>query len=177
MKTRTVYYKRMNFDLCDIIIAKTCLGNLNICFDNYESKFLEWIDKNFYGYKIVEVKNQFEPDVEKQISEYFSGVRTNFDLKVDAKLTDFQKRVFIILSKVPYGSVISYGEIAKKLGGVKYSRAVGNALNKNPLPIIIPCHRVIDSKGGIGGFSAGVDIKKKLLNFEKEVTKVKELSI
>jgi len=67
-----------------------------------------------------------------------------------------------------YGSIVSYGDIACALGGVKYSWAVGNALNKNPIPIIIPCHRVIDSKGGKGGFAAGIEIKEKLLDFEKE---------
>lgn len=177
MEIKTVYYKLIKCDLCNIFIAKTSSGVCKIDFDSCKSEFPAWISQNYPDYKIVEVENQLEPELEKQILEYFSGTRKNFDFKINIKLTDFQKKVFNCLLRVPYGSVVSYGDIAKRIGGVKYSRAVGNALNKNPLPIIVPCHRVVDSKGGIGGFSAGIEIKKKLLNLEKENEEGKILSI
>jgi len=168
METGAVYYAFINFDLCGLYIATTSSGVCKINFENSESEFLSWINQNYPGFKIIADRNKLDPKLEKQITEYFSGVRKNFDLKMDLKLTKFQSRVFNFLLKVPYGSVTSYGDIARYLGGVKFARAVGNALNKNPLPIIIPCHRVIDSKGEIGGFAGGVNIKKKLLNLEKE---------
>jgi len=173
MESGVVYYKFMNVGLCSIIIAETTTGVCKIDFLNCELNFLPWIQINYTGFKIVKVENEIKLEVEKQIFEYFQGTRKKFDLKLDLKSTNFQGRVFDFLLKVPYGSVVSYGDIANALGGVRYSRAVGNALNKNPIPIIIPCHRVINSKGGIGGFSAGVEIKKKLLNLEEEMIKEK----
>lgn len=172
MESGIVRYKFMSFGLGGII-AETMGGVCKIELQNDESDFLSWIRIKYPDYKIVKLENEIRLECEKQISEYFEGTRKEFNLKLDLKLTNFQHEVFNVLLKVPYGSVVSYGDIANKVGGAKYSRAVGNALNKNPLPIIIPCHRVIDSKGGIGGFYAGVDIKKTLLNLEKEMIKEK----
>jgi len=168
METGVIYYRFINFDLCGLYVAETSLGVCKINFENSKPEFFSWINQNYPGFKIIADENNLESKLDKQIAEYFSGIRKYFDLKIDLKVTDFQIQVFNYLLKVPYGSVISYGDIACYLGGVKFARAVGNALNKNPLPILIPCHRVIDSKGRIGGFAAGVDIKKKLLNLEKE---------
>jgi len=101
----------------------------------------------------------------KQIEGYLLGKRKilNFPVKVNA--SDFQKRVWNALREIPHGEVLSYGELAKKLGGVNYSRAVGGACNKNPLLLYYPCHRVISSKG-IGGFAIDTNIKRSLLILE-----------
>ncbi len=103
-----------------------------------------------------------------QLAAYFQGERTIFDLKINATGTDFQKRVWQELVKIPYGETISYGELAKRIGNPNASRAVGMANGKNPIPIIVPCHRVIGKDGSLTGFGGGVDIKKKLLELEKK---------
>jgi methylated-DNA-[protein]-cysteine S-methyltransferase len=104
---------------------------------------------------------------EIQLSEYFDGKRKEFDLPLDVEGTDFQKKVWMQLSKIPYGKTYSYKEIAMKLKNEGASRAVGTANGKNPLSIIVPCHRVISSDGSLGGYAGGLDIKTKLLNLEK----------
>lgn len=105
-------------------------------------------------------------EIYKQLDEYFNRERKKFDIPVDITGTDFELKVWKELSKIPYGKVISYKEIAKKVGGYSYVRAVGRANGQNPVPIIIPCHRVIESNGRIGGYSGGVEIKEKLLELE-----------
>lgn len=101
----------------------------------------------------------------KELDEYFQGKRQKFSVALDFKGTDFQKKVWRELQKIPYGKTVSYRQIAEKLG-VRAYRAVGNANGKNPLCIIVPCHRVIASNGGIGGYSGGLSMKKKLLALE-----------
>ena len=101
-----------------------------------------------------------------QINEYFNGDRRVFTIPFKLNLTPFYKRVLNEVHKVEYGSKASYGEIARLLGNAKAVRAVGTANSKNPLPIIIPCHRIISSNGGLGGYSGGLDKKSYLLGLE-----------
>ena len=105
-------------------------------------------------------------DVIYQLEKYFNKELKSFDIPIKLSGTPFQKRVYSQLLQIPYGSTISYQELAKRVGNKKASRAVGNANGKNPIAIIIPCHRVISKNGSIGGFSGGVDTKRKLLEFE-----------
>ncbi|GKX65747.1 methylated-DNA--[protein]-cysteine S-methyltransferase [Inconstantimicrobium mannanitabidum] len=105
----------------------------------------------------------------KQLNEYFSGSRNFFDLPLEPEGTEFQKKVWNALKEIPFGETRSYGEIAKKIGNEKAARAVGMANNKNPIMIIIPCHRVIGSNGKLVGYAGGLDIKEKLLNLEKNI--------
>lgn len=100
----------------------------------------------------------------EEIEEYFQGKRKTFDLPLDAKGTEFQKRVWKELLDIRYGETLSYGEIGDRIGTKAY-RAIGNACGKNPIPILIPCHRVV-GKDNIGGFSLGLDLKRKLLDIE-----------
>ena len=102
----------------------------------------------------------------QQLTEYFSGNRREFDLPLAPEGTDFQKRCWAELQKIPYGQTISYGEEARRLGRPTACRAVGGANGRNPIPVIIPCHRVIAADGSLGGFSGGLDIKRKLLALE-----------
>ena len=101
----------------------------------------------------------------EEIEEYFQGKRKIFDLPLDAKGTEFQKRVWKELLDIRYGETLSYGEIGDRIGTKAY-RAIGNACGKNPIPILIPCHRVV-GKDNIGGFSLGLDLKRKLLDIER----------
>jgi methylated-DNA-[protein]-cysteine S-methyltransferase len=102
----------------------------------------------------------------KQLNEYFVGTRKKFDLKLDFSGTDFQKKVWKALLNIPFGVTVSYGDIAKKIGNPKAARAVGMANNKNPIPVIAACHRVIGSSGKLTGYAGGMDIKVKLLEIE-----------
>jgi methylated-DNA-[protein]-cysteine S-methyltransferase len=110
-------------------------------------------------------KQNFQAVID-EVTEYLDGKRKKFDLPLDVVGTEFQKRVWKELLKIPYGKTVSYQSIANKIGtnGV---RAVGSAIGKNPLCIVIPCHRVIASNGGLGGYSGGLTIKKALLSMER----------
>ncbi len=99
----------------------------------------------------------------KQLREYFEHKRKDFDLPMEIIGTDFQKRVWKELLKIPYGETISYKELAIRLGNLKTIRAAAKANGANPLPIIIPCHRVIGSDGKLVGYGNGLDVKEKLL--------------
>ncbi len=102
-----------------------------------------------------------------ELEEYFSGKRRAFDLPVCPEGTEFQKKVWEALAAIPYGETRSYGEIAEALGGKRFSRAVGAANRKNPILILIPCHRVVGADGALTGFAAGLDLKAALLALEK----------
>lgn len=102
----------------------------------------------------------------RQIREYFAGTRAEFDLPLAPAGTPFQRSVWRQLQQIPYGETISYGELARRVGNPKASRAVGSANGANPLPIVIPCHRVIASDGTLGGFGGGRPTKQTLLALE-----------
>ena len=101
----------------------------------------------------------------KQLKEYFSGKRKSFDLPLKPEGTEFQMKVWRELSRIPYGTTISYGEQAKRVGDKNAARAVGSANGRNPIAIIVPCHRVVASSG-IGGFGGGLKAKRILLSLE-----------
>lgn len=105
---------------------------------------------------------------EDQINEYLSGQRRSFDIPLELEGTDFQKKVWAELVKIPYGQTRSYKEIAKNLKDANASRAVGTANGRNPISLIVPCHRVIASDGTLGGYAGGLPIKKFLLKLEKK---------
>lgn len=101
-----------------------------------------------------------------QLEEYFRGLRTTFDLLLDPPGTPFQRSAWEILRTIPFGHTMTYGEQARRLGGANKARAVGAANGRNPLPIIVPCHRVVGADGSLIGFAAGVDRKAWLLRHE-----------
>ena len=98
--------------------------------------------------------------------QYFKGERRSFDLPLKQSGTPFQEKVWSELEKIPYGETISYKELAIRVGSERASRAVGSANGKNNICIIVPCHRVIESGGGLGGYAYGVEVKKKLVEME-----------
>jgi methylated-DNA-[protein]-cysteine S-methyltransferase len=105
---------------------------------------------------------------ERQLTEYFAGTRTEFDLPLAMPGTDFQQQVWAGLRQIPYGETISYGELARRLGKPNASRAVGLANGRNPVSIIVPCHRVVGSTGRLTGYGGGLDRKARLLDLERE---------
>jgi len=102
----------------------------------------------------------------RQLEEYFAGERTDFDLDLQPRGTEFQQRVWNLLREIPYGETTTYGALALRLGNPKSVRAVGLANGRNPLPIVVPCHRVIGADGSLVGFGGGLDRKRALLSLE-----------
>jgi len=105
--------------------------------------------------------------VKKELAEYFRNERTHFSGRTFfLEGTEFEKKVWSVLPEIPYGETRSYKWLAERIGEPKAARAVGHALGKNPIPIIFPCHRIIESKGSLGGYTPGTDIKRRLLGIE-----------
>jgi O-6-methylguanine DNA methyltransferase len=132
-------------------------------------------DKTFFeqlklNYQIVET--ELIKEAAKQLQEYLEGKRTRFEIPLNPKGTIFQKKVWEALRAIPYGETRSYKEIAAAVGNDKASRAVGMANHNNPIMCIIPCHRVIGANGALVGFGAGLDIKEKLLDLEKNTNRI-----
>lgn len=103
-----------------------------------------------------------------ELSEYFDGKRKHFTIPLAPRGTPFQQSVWKVLLSIPYGETLTYGEVAKRIGNPKASRAVGMANNRNPIPILIPCHRVIGANGKLVGYGGGLGIKETLLRLEAE---------
>jgi methylated-DNA-[protein]-cysteine S-methyltransferase len=124
------------------------------------------------GGKFVSDLDGEEPEIKilkkaaAQLGEYFAGLRKDFDLPLEAEGTGFQQKVWGELAKIPYGKTYSYSDIAKRIKNDKAVRAVGTANGRNPISIIVPCHRVIAADGTLGGYGGGLDIKTKLLAIE-----------
>jgi methylated-DNA-[protein]-cysteine S-methyltransferase len=111
----------------------------------------------------------FNPEVARQIEEFFAGKRQAFDFPLAPKGTEFQKRVWAELLKIPFGETISYGELARRIGNPAASRAVGRANATNPIALIVPCHRVIGTNGKLTGYGGGIELKDKLLAWERGI--------
>jgi methylated-DNA-[protein]-cysteine S-methyltransferase len=103
----------------------------------------------------------------RQLAEYFAGQRRSFDLAVDARGDDFQRRVWDLLNQIPYGQTSTYGELARRLGDPTLAREVGAAVGRNPLCVIVPCHRVVGTNGALTGYAGGLKRKKFLLDLEE----------
>ena len=162
----TIFYSLFDSSLLKkVFVASTDKGVCMVDFLTSEKAFLKRLKERFHG-KIIrdDRKNR---EVLSQLKKYLKGERQHFDCPLDIKGTPFEKKVWSELIKIPYGQTRSYKEIAEAIGHRKAFRAVGNANGCNVLPLIIPCHRVIESNGGLGGFGHGLKVKKQLLDFEK----------
>ncbi len=163
----TIYYSSFSSSLLGkVFIASTERGVCMVDFHKSEEVFLKRLKERFPG-KIIrdDRKNR---GVLNQLKKYLKGELQRFDCKLDFKGTPFQKKVWSALAKIPYGQTSSYKEIAKAIGHPTAFRAVGNANGRNSIPLIIPCHRVIENNGGLGGFGHGIGVKKRLLELEKD---------
>ena len=132
--------------------------------------FLSQLEIAYPGFQPVQDDSK-NHDFLTQLGEYFQGSRSSFALSISPKTTAFQKKVLAAVSHIPFGSTATYGEIAKNINNPKSYRAVGGANHSNPIPIIIPCHRIIGSNGSLTGYGGGLKLKKILLDFEREVSK------
>jgi methylated-DNA-[protein]-cysteine S-methyltransferase len=112
--------------------------------------------------------------VKKELDEYFSGKRQVFDLVMKYEGSEFRKKVWEEIAKIPFGETITYMELARRVGNVKAIRAAASACGKNPLPIVIPCHRVLGSNGSLGGFGGGLWRKRWLLEWEDKIINSKQ---
>ena len=170
----------------NIYITKTIdspVGRLSLV-ANQERKLtaIRWEMENLNCEKPEEVTEDDQDPVllkaEQQLREYFQGQRQIFSLDLDFDGTEFQKKVWNALLTIPFGETRSYGDIARQIGIHKSVRAVGAANGKNPIPIVVPCHRVIGSSGKLVGFGGGIENKALLLNMEKAKTgRQKQISL
>jgi O-6-methylguanine DNA methyltransferase len=162
----TVYYATIPSKLLGpVFVASSGRGLCRIDFHITEKEFLTQLRKQVPG-KIVKDDGP-NRKVLSQLRKYLKGKLKQFDCPLDMEGTAFQKRVWSALRKIPYGKTRSYADVARTIGHPKAFRAVGNANGVNPVPIIVPCHRVIESNGGLGGYGSGIDLKKRLLEFER----------
>lgn len=146
-------------------VYDTILGYIRI---TYEDTYITSIEKLPSLVKDMGTRNILTDKVNNQLVEYFNGSRKSFDFPYKLKGTEFQQKVWKALCSIPYGETRSYKEIATLVGNEKASRAVGMANNKNPLSIVVPCHRVIGSNGKLVGYASGLDMKIFLIDLEKK---------
>ena len=131
-----------------------------------DEAFADELCRRFPGRPVVRDRDALA-ETERQLREYFAGDRTSFDLPVDlSALTDFERRVLRAARRLRHGEVASYGGLAREIGRPRAARAVGNALGRNPVAIVVPCHRVIRSDGSLGGYGGGIERKVELLRLE-----------
>lgn len=144
------------------------LGTIKIVADGNGIVGIDFLNKSKgkFSSDDLKIQNEHLKNCVKQLDDYFQGKRKEFELKLYLKGTDFQKKVWKELLKIPFGKTISYGEVAKRIKNPKAVRAVGQAVGKNPISIVVPCHRVIGSDGSLTGYASGLHRKKWLLKHE-----------
>lgn len=155
-------------------IMESPVGKLKLAASDTALLAILWENDSPRRVRLTEVvANDRHPvlvETERQLREYFSGKRKAFSINLDLRGTRFQKSVWEALLAIPFGETRSYGQLAKQLGNPRATRAVGAANGRNPVSIIVPCHRVIGSSGKLTGFAGGLDVKARLLSLEKQRT-------
>ena len=149
----------------EVVYYQSPVGDLEIGTENNVLMSIEFTEKTTLNRATL---SETAKQTILQLQEYFEGKRTNFNLPLATKGTEFQQKVWKELERIPYGESISYHELARRVGNEKAYRAVGNANGKNPICIIVPCHRVIQANGNIGGYAYGSEVKRFLLELEKQ---------
>jgi methylated-DNA-[protein]-cysteine S-methyltransferase len=163
-----VAYTLTDSPVGDLLVAATYRGVCRISFDPEPERELEWLARA-YGLKVLRASRPLDRP-RRELDEYFDGKRKEFDLPVDlAALPSFQQLVLAELQLVPYGATATYGGLAERIGRPRAARAVGGALNKNPVPIVVPCHRIVGASGSLVGYAGGLERKEKLLALEGAV--------
>ena len=160
-----IYYTKMKTPIGELGLVRDKQNLLKIQLPN-EKLNQEVLKVSYPNKEIIETNSGFE-DVVQQLNEYFKGNRKHFNFNYKLNISPFYKKVLMEVFKVPYGNTSTYSAIAQKLNNPNAVRAVGTANAKNPLPIIIPCHRIVNSNGKLGGYAGGLDMKKQLLKYEK----------
>ncbi len=150
---------------------KTPIGMLKIAVDEKGLRCILFENNKHQPLRIGDWKKDRSAtqDAREQLLQYFSGERNEFELEISLEGTEFQQRTWRMLAHIPYGQTWSYAELAKRIESPKAVRAVGAANGRNPLPILLPCHRVIGSNGSLTGFGGGLPVKQWLLEHERRV--------
>ncbi len=159
-----IWFTRYESPLGVIFMASTVEGVVELSIGPDEASFTSKL-RGKYGYQVIEMRRPFL-DLFKRLDLYFEGVPVDFDVPVKLSGTAFEIAVWNALKTIPWGHTASYGRVASMIGRPKAARAVGNACGRNPIPVIIPCHRVLKANGQIGGYTGGVEIKSALLAIE-----------
>ena len=163
-----VAYARADSPFGPLLLAATPQGLACVSYSEFrsEDETLERLAARLSP-RVIEAPARLD-DVRRQLDEYFDGRLTQFSLPIDwALVGDFGRRVLGQTAAIPYGSVATYGEVAQAIGSPRGARATGNALGANPMPIVVPCHRVVASGGKIGGYTGGIERKQGLLTLER----------
>jgi methylated-DNA-[protein]-cysteine S-methyltransferase len=148
-----------------LLVASTERGLCRISFDPEPEREAASLAESF-GVRVLRVAKAVDP-VRRQLDEYFEGTRTAFDLPVDLRqAAPFSRTVLRHLTRIPYGQVTTYGELARAAERPHAARAVGTVMNRNPIPIVLPCHRVIGANGSLVGYGGGLERKERLLKLE-----------
>lgn len=158
METEILWYDQLATPIGDLLLVANAEGLLHVGFEQERHPWQNLGPRQFAPDRLL--------DVSRQLREYFAGDRQQFELALVARGTAFQCRVWAGLRAIPYAGSISYGELARRIEQPKAVRAVGLANGRNPLPIIVPCHRVIGADGSLTGFGGGLDRKRWLLAHE-----------
>jgi methylated-DNA-[protein]-cysteine S-methyltransferase len=163
-----VTYSSVDSPLGPLVAAATPQGLVRLAYEDFDGGLdpvLEHLALRISP-RIVERPAGFDP-LRRELDEYFEGRRRDFDLPIDWSLTaGFTTRVLQATAAIPFGRVASYRDVAREAGNERATRAAGNALGSNPLPIVVPCHRVLRTGGGLGGYTGGLDKKERLLRIE-----------
>ena len=153
-------------------VMKSSVGKITLVADNVSLRAIYWLNQKPDRVKFPDLENNDSNHVlksaVKQLKAYFSGTRREFDISLRPVGTVFQEEVWLALRSISYGETVSYSDIAKQIGRPKAVRAVGAAIGKNPLSLMIPCHRVIGANGKLTGFAGGLSTKEFLLNLENQ---------
>jgi methylated-DNA-[protein]-cysteine S-methyltransferase len=148
-----------------LLVAASDLGLCKISFDSDPERELDRLSQAF-GARVLRASRPLDA-VRRQLDEYFDEERTEFELDVDLRPSaEFTRQVLTQLAKVPHGEVTTYGALARAAGRPRAARAVGTVMNRNPIPIVLPCHRVVGSDGSLVGYGGGLDRKRLLLSLE-----------
>ena len=143
-----------------LLVAATDTGICRVSFDDG----IEAVASSV-GPRVLRVPGRVDR-AREQLDEYFAGERQAFELELDLRAAPFQQAVLGELARIPFGAVATYGELARRIGRPRAARAVGGALNRNPIPILLPCHRVVGASGSLVGYAGGLDRKRLLLELE-----------
>ena len=160
----------VSYDIADtpigpLLVAVTDRGLCRISFDPEPEREAEQLARTF-GVRVLRATRPVDP-VRRELDEYFEGSRHEFDLPLDLRgRSEFSRAVLDQLARVPYGEVTTYGSLAVRSGRPRAARAVGTIMNRNPIPIVLPCHRVVGSTGSLVGYGGGLERKRRLLDLE-----------